>query len=179
MDISMDSRQPLSELGRRFATFRDASANPDECLETMSGTTRQVGGLRSESLFSGLPLTIDEPVSFGGTGKAPNPAEVMLAALGASIEVTMRCYADYFGIVVESIGVELTAELNTQGFFGTSPAVRSGFRSISARVKIVSEEEPHVISKLIEIANRFCPVLDNVRHPTEVTLTLDIARTGD
>lgn len=175
----METRQPLSELGRRFAKFREASANPDESLETMSGTTRQVEGLRSETLFSGLPLTIDEPVSFGGTGKAPNPAEVMLAALGASIEVTIKCYADYLGIKVDSIGVELTAELNTQGFFGTNAAVRSGFPSISARVKIVSDEEAKVVSKLIEIANRFCPVLDNVKHPTDVALTLDIARPSE
>lgn len=176
-----NNREPISELGRLFAKFRAASASgkPSECLETMSGTTRQVEGLRSESLFSDLPLTIDEPVSFGGTGKAPNPAEVLLAALGASMEVTIRCYADFMGISVETISVQLSAKMNTQGFFGTNANVRSGFRSISANVQIVSSEQSNVVIELIDIASRFCPVLDNVRDPTEVSLSLDIVKSGE
>ncbi|MER8671584.1 OsmC family protein [Mesorhizobium sp. M1156] len=180
MVLKTNNRQPISELGRLFAKFRAASAsgNPRECLETMSGTTRQVEGLRSESLFSDLPLTIDEPVSFGGTGKAPNPAEVLLAALGASMEVTIKCYADYMGISVESLSVKLSAEMNTQGFYGLNADVRSGLSSISAKVKIVSNEQSDVLLELFERASRSCPVLDNVRHPTEVALSLDIVKTG-
>lgn len=180
MVVKTNNRQPISELGRLFAKFRAASAsgNPRDYLETASGTTRQVEGLRSESLFSDLPLTIDEPVSFGGTGKAPNPAEVLLAAIGASMEVTIRCYADYMGISVESLSVKLSAEMNTQGFYGLNADVRSGFSSISAKVKIVSNEQSDVLLELFERASRFCPVLDNVRHPTEVALSLDIVKTG-
>ncbi|WP_165779565.1 OsmC family protein [Mesorhizobium sanjuanii] len=121
-------------------------------------------------------MTIDEPVSFGGTGTAPNPAEVMLAALGASIEVTVRCYADFLGVQVRSIGVELSAEMNSQGFFGTGAGIRSGFPAISAVVKIVSDEEPDAFSELLEIAERCCPVLDNVKRPTQVTLSLDVVK---
>ncbi|WP_192250127.1 OsmC family protein [Mesorhizobium caraganae] len=133
-------------------------------------------GLRSESRFGGLALTIDEPVSFGGTGAAPNPAEVLLAALGASIEVTVRCYADFLGMQVKSIGVELSAEMNSQGFFGTSEGVRPGFPAVSAIVQIVSDEEPEALSQLLEMAERCCPVLDNVRHPTEVLLSFDVVK---
>ncbi|MER9684067.1 OsmC family protein [Mesorhizobium sp. M0184] len=178
MGNNMNNRQPSTKLGRLFAQLRAASSSgePRECLETMSGRTQQVDGLRSESRFGDLALTIDEPVSFGGTGAAPNPAEVMLAALGASIEVTIRCYADFLGIQVRSIGVELSAEMNSQGFFGTSEGVRAGFPVISATVKIVSDEEPEAMSQLLEIAERCCPVLDNVRHPTEVALSFDLVK---
>lgn len=136
-------------------------------------------GLRSESRFGDLGLTIDEPVNWGGTGTAPNPAETMLAALGASIEVTIRCYADFLGIQVKSIGVELTAEMNSQGFFGLDTSVRAGFPVISATVKIASEVEPEAISELLEIAGRCCPVLDNVRHPTEVELSFDLVKPSE
>ncbi|WP_172751271.1 OsmC family protein [Ensifer sp. LCM 4579] len=124
-------------------------------------------------------MTIDEPVNWGGTGTAPNPAEAMLAALGASIEVTIRCYADFLGIQVKSLGVELSAEMNSQGFFGLDASVRAGFPVISATVKIASEEEPEAISKLLEIAGRCCPVLDNVRHPTEVALSFDLVKPSE
>lgn len=177
----MIDRKPSTKIGHLFAQLRSASStgNPADCLETMSGKTQQVVGLRSESIFSGHNLVIDEPTSFGGTGSAPNPAEVLMAAIGASIEVTTRLYADYLGIQVTSVGVELSAELNCQGFFGTNEAVRSGFSIISAKVNIVSGEEPEVISELLAIVERCCPVLDNVRHPTDVRLSVDLARPGE
>lgn len=177
----MNDRKPSTKLGHLFAQLRSASStgNPADCLERMSGKTQQVVGLRSESIFSGHNLVIDEPISFGGTGSAPNPAEVLMAAIGASIEVTTRLYADYLGIQIASVGVDLSAEMNCQGFFGTSDAVRSGFPTISAKVSIVSDEEPETISKLFAIAERRCPVLDNVRHPTDVRLSVDLKRSGD
>ncbi|UVK49008.1 OsmC family protein (plasmid) [Mesorhizobium sp. AR07] len=124
-------------------------------------------------------MTIDEPVSFGGSGQAPNPAEVMLAALGASLEVTIRCYAEYLNITVDSVGVDLSAELDTQGFFGINAHVRAGFPLITAKVNIVSSEEIEVISDLLEIASSLCPVLDNVKNPTNVYIELDIRKPGD
>ncbi|WP_198021764.1 OsmC family protein [Mesorhizobium sp. WSM3224] len=177
----MNDIQPSTELGRLFAQLRaeTSSGDPRVCVETMSGRTQQVEALRSESRFSGLALTIDEPVSFGGTGAAPNPAEVMLAALGASMEVTIRCYADFLGINVKSIGVELSAQMNSQGFFGTGEGVRSGFPAISATVKIVSDEQSEAISQLLTIAERCCPVLDNIRHPTEVALSFDLVKPSE
>ncbi|RJT26721.1 OsmC family peroxiredoxin [Mesorhizobium waimense] len=171
----MNDRRPSSELGHLFSKLRTSSAAgaAADCIEVMAGETEQVEGLRSESKFGNLTLTIDEPVSFGGTGTAPNPAEAMLAALGASIEVTIRCYAEFMGIQVTSIGVDLSAELNNQGFFGVNDAVRSGFPAISAKVKIASIEKPDVIAELIGVAGRCCPVLDNVRHPTDVKLSYE------
>ncbi|KAA3446913.1 hypothetical protein C7I87_29795 [Mesorhizobium sp. SARCC-RB16n] len=176
----MHDRQPSTKLGRLIAQLKAeiSAGDPRACIETMSGRTQQVEGLRSESRFSGLALTIDEPVSFGGTGAAPNPAEVMLAALGASMEVTIRCYADFLGISVKSIGVELSAQMNGQGFFGME-GVRSGFPVISAIVKIVSDEQSEAISQLLKVAERCCPVLDNVRHPTEVALSFDLAKPSE
>ncbi|MER9726633.1 MULTISPECIES: OsmC family protein [unclassified Mesorhizobium] len=171
----MTERVPTSTLGQVFAQLRTASAtgNPADCIEVMSGKTQQVVGLRSESIFSGHNLVIDEPISFGGTGTAPNPAEVLLAAIGASIEVTARVYAEYMGIDVTSIGVDLSAKLNSQGFFGTKEGIRSGFHHISAKVNIVSNDKPETIAELLEIVQRCCPVLDNVRAPTEVMVTID------
>lgn len=174
----MDNRQPSTKLGQMMARLREASSggNAGDCLEPMSGQTRQVEGLRSQAQFGDLAMVIDEPVAFGGTGMAPNPAEAMLAALGASIEVTIRCYADLMGIKVASIGVDLSGALNNRGFFGLDASVRAGFPRIGAIVRIVSEEDPEAVGELLEIAARCCPVLDNIRQPTDVALSLDLVR---
>ncbi|RZF24216.1 OsmC family peroxiredoxin [Paraburkholderia sp. UYCP14C] len=179
--VSIENGNPSSDLGRLIAQQRAeaSSLNAQECVDTFSGSTCLVEGLRSEGRFSDLVVTIDEPVKWGGTGRAPNPAEVMLAALGASIEITVKCYAEYLGIQVKSIGVELSAEMDSRGFYGVSPESRSGFSGVSAKVKIASDEPPEVISQLLEIAERCCPVLDNVRRPTEVVLSLDRVQPGE
>ena len=49
----------------------------EQQLEPMSGTVTEVRGLLNHARFSGHLLIVDEPVGFGGSGTAPNPAEVM------------------------------------------------------------------------------------------------------
>lgn len=161
----------LGELMRRFRGVA-LRGNPAECAEPMSGVTRQVTGLRSEGTFGGLPIVIDEPVVFGGTGSAPNPAEVALAALGASMEVTLRCYAEAREIPVKSISVALSGALDSRGFFGTDPAIRPGFGPIEATVTVESSATPEQVRELLGLVNQCCPVLDVFRSPQTVNVGL-------
>jgi pyruvate dehydrogenase E2 component (dihydrolipoamide acetyltransferase) len=165
----------MVNLGELMRQFRQVAlrGNPAECAEPMSGVTRQVQGLKSEGTFGGLKIVIDEPVVFGGTGLAPNPAEVALAALGASMEVTLRCYAEAQGVPVESISVALSGALDARGFFGTDPSIAPGFGPISATVTVESSAAPERVAELIEQVNRCCPVLDVFRSPQTVNVTLD------
>lgn len=164
----------MVNLGELMRTLRGVAlrGNPAECAEPMSGVTRQVTGLKSEATFGGLRMTIDEPVVFGGTGAAPNPAEAALAALGASMEVTFRCYAEYLGIPVNSISVALSGALDSRGFFGTDPSVRAGFGSIDATITVESSASAAQLEQLLTHVNNCCPVLDLFRAPTPVTVRL-------
>jgi len=165
----------MINLGELMRNLRNVAlrGNPAECAEPMSGVTRQVAGLRSEGTFGGLNVVIDEPVVFGGTGSAPNPAEVALAALGASLEVTLRCYAEYLGVPVKSISVALSGALDSRGFFGTDPAIRSGFGPLEVVVSVESPAAPAEVEKLMTHVNRCCPVLDVFRSPQTVNLRLN------
>lgn len=165
----------MSNLGGLMAQLRDVAlrGDPGQCAEPMSGVTRQAPGLlRSESEFNGLRMTIDEPVNFGGTGSAPNPAEAALAALGASMEVTLRCWAEYLKIPVTSISVALSGALDTRGFFATDPSVRAGFGPISATIHVDSPASAEQLEQLIGRVQQCCPVLDTIRAPTAVTVSL-------
>jgi putative redox protein len=144
---------------------------PDQCLERYAGETRQVEGLRSEASFGKFKFTIDEPAGFGGTDTAANPAEVLLGALGASIEVTCRVYAEYLGIPLRRVSVKLAGNLDICGFFDTDPAVRSGFDRIEAKVQIDSPASAADIARLLAKVERCCPVLETLRNGTPVKLT--------
>lgn len=156
---------------RHVQTARSGSVA--QCQERFAGVTRQVEGLRSEAQFGAFRFAIDEPLEFGGSNLAANPAEVMLAALGASIEVTCRVYAAYLGIALDRVSVQLSGNLDTRGFFDTDPRVRSGFDHIDARIRIDSPAGAADVKRLLDRIERCCPVLDTIRGGTRVRLTRD------
>ncbi len=55
---------------------------------------------------------IDEPASFGGADKGPNPEEVVLAAVGACQAITAALYAALLGIEIKRYEVNLKGYLD-------------------------------------------------------------------
>ena len=100
------------------------SGNAAACLEPMSGSTRQVSGFQCKATFGDLEMLVDEPVSFGGSGQAPNPAEVALAGLAASIQVTLLAYAQFLEADVRDVNIDISTSLDSRGFFGTDRQFR-------------------------------------------------------
>jgi uncharacterized OsmC-like protein len=147
---------------------------PAQLVEPQTVETRQVSGLRSEGRARQHVVTVDEPKDFGGTDLAPNPYEVALAWLGASLEVTCRVYADYLGIPVKSIGTQIRGDLNLRGFLDLAPDAPSGPERIDITLRIETDAGADEIERLMRHVRRSCPVLGLVRDPTPVTI--EVAR---
>ena len=161
----------LAELMRKYQAVAH-SGQVDECREPIVGSTVQQGGMRSEGRFGRHVVIVDEPTGFGGEDSAANPAEVLLAALGTSLSVTLRCHAALLGIAVGRITVDLAGDLDIRGFFDADPAVRSGFQDIRLKVAIESQATPDQLSRLLAAADRGCPMLDTCRGTTPITIEL-------
>jgi len=148
------------------------AGDADACREAMAGSVRQDEPFRTEGRFGHHVVVVDEPKSFGGSDTAANPAEVMLTGLCASIAVTLRCHAALLGLSVGRIEMSVAGDLDVRGFFDADPAVRSGFKCIAIGLKLESDASPERLNALIAAVERGCPVLDNVRAPTPVTLEI-------
>lgn len=148
------------------------AGEPDACREPIKGFTIQNGGMRAEGWFSRHVVVVDEPKGFGGEDSAANPAEVLLAALGASLSVTLRCHAALLGMSVGRIEVDLSGDLDIRGFFGTDPAIRSGFQSLTLKVALESDADAAQRARLMAAVERGCPVLDTCRGATSITIEL-------
>lgn len=69
---------------------------------------RRVGKFRTEIQMGEHRLTADEPVAAGGDGAGPDPYDLLLAALGACISMTLTLYANRKAWPLEGVEVELS-----------------------------------------------------------------------
>jgi putative redox protein len=158
------------------ATQADLRANADHAVATFSANARQIEGLRSETKIRQFSLTVDEPPNLGGTDTGPNPVELVLASLATCQEITYRAYATALGIPLESVSVKLEGSLDLRGFFAVKDGVRAGFSEIHGVVNLRSHATAADLAKLKEVVDAHCPVLDILRAPVPVDLTLKTER---
>lgn len=157
-------------LKRSQAALRDGTAiNP---LQVKVSSESQ-GGFESRIQIRDFALTVDQPKGFEGGNAGPKPSEVLLAALASCQEITWRLYADALGIRLDGVKVELTGTQDLRGFLDVSGEVPAGFQEISGEVTIDSPASDEEIAKLREVVDSHCPVLDDLRRPVKVELSLN------
>ena len=143
---------------------------PQEAVATLTVSTRQVAGLRSEARIRDFRITVDEPHALGGTDSGPKPTELILAALGVCQEVTYRLYAESLGIPLSHVSVKVEGRSDLRGLFGADDSVRPGFRDVRAVVEIESPASSEEIERLRQFVDAHCPVLDILRNVTPTKL---------
>ncbi len=148
-------------------------ASPDDAIVTFTASSRLAEGLRCEVEARQFRFAVDEPVALGGEDSAPNPVEYLLAALATCQEITYRLYADALGIPLDDVSVTLEGDIDLRGFLDVDDAVPPGFGAIRSTVALSSSADDETLLRLKRAVDRHCPVLDNLRNPTPVTLRLD------
>jgi uncharacterized OsmC-like protein len=115
-----------------------------------------------------LRFALDRQV--GGLHDAPNPGDLLCAALAACQDGTIRMIANLLGIELEELEVEVKGELDVRGCLGAHPDVRVGFDSLECAVRLVaaSGTHPQRLEALLDAAERFCVNLDTLSGGTDV-----------
>lgn len=121
--------------------------------------TTRVGssGYRTEVETRNHGLVVDEPVSLGGTDTGPTPYELLLAALGSCMSITLRMYADRKGWALERVEVALRTSRSHEVDCEHCVTARVGITHIQRRLELVGRLSDEQRAKLREIADR-CPV---------------------
>jgi len=126
----------------------------------------------------GFTVPIDEPRELGGNDTAPNPVELLLAALGGCQEIVYRAFAAVLGIEIERIEVHAKGHLDLHGFLGLSENVPPGFNAISFTTRIVSPASSESIKQLAALVEKHCPVQDTLARPIPVSGKVELQRPG-
>jgi pyruvate dehydrogenase E2 component (dihydrolipoamide acetyltransferase) len=166
--------QPSASLRERLLAFAAEILHAPVPRETVAVTVARENTFTHRARTSrGLALVLDEPEHFGGTGQAPDPAEALLAALGASLSVTLTAHAALAEIDVLEVAVALSGDIDGRSFFDPRGAFQhGGLLDVRAAVTITSRAPRPRVRALLDDAVRASPVLRSLRRRPRVTLLL-------
>jgi uncharacterized OsmC-like protein len=132
-------------------------------------------GIEDASRNSPFVLEGDEPPVLLGTNAGPNAVETVLSALASCLTVGIVYNAAARDIKVESLIFALEGDIDLQGFLGLSDRVRPGYQNIRLSCTVRSDAPREKLEELWEYVQRTSPVLDIVRNPVPVSLTIENA----
>lgn len=115
----------------------------------------------------------DEPPVLLGANGGPNAVEAVLHALASCLAVGFVYNAAAQGIKIESLEFDLEGDLDLHAFLGLSDQVRPGYENIRLSYRVKSDAPREKIVALCDYVQKTSPVLDIVRNPVPVTISLE------
>ena len=106
----------------------------------------------------------------GGAGDVACSGDLLMGALAACQEVTLRMVAAAMGIELEALEVEVSGRADLRGTLAISRDVPVGVTGIkcTTRVKVKQGTNPERARRLLENAERYCVVLNTLRDGVAV-----------
>ena len=173
-DVDLDRLQEL---------VSEAEVNPSLGFEV---TTRWTGQFRSESRPGPIVLgngdkverhhviLADEPEEILGSNEAPNPQELLMAALNACMTVGYVAGAAARGIRLTSLEIETSGALDLRGFFNLSDQVAPGYPSLQYVVKIAGDGTPEQFAEIHAEVQATSPNFDNLARAIRMDAKLEV-----
>jgi uncharacterized OsmC-like protein len=112
----------------------------------------------------------------GGEGDVPCSGDLLLGALAACQEITLRMVAANMGIEITNLRIDVEADWDARGTLAMGREFPVGIRAIRCRttVSIAEDVNGERAERLLRSAERYCVVLDTLRTGVEVDATIDV-----
>lgn len=119
-----------------------------------------------------MVFDIDEPPVLLGQDRGANPVEYLLVGLSGCVTTAMVAHAAARGITIKSLETFLEGDLDVQGFLGLSKTIPVGYQGITITFKIDADLTVAEKEELVQLAQRYSPVLHSIINPVPVRLKL-------
>lgn len=114
-------------------TFRATTAWQGRLRSTTEITSYDAGG---QTIVRRHRISSDEPLELLGDNTAPNPQDMLLAALASCMMVGFVAGACSEGIELESLEIDTELALDLRGVFALDPSIPPGARAIKYTVRV-------------------------------------------
>ncbi len=140
--------------------------------QTRSESTVESYTLAGQEIKRTFRIAADEPEELLGTNGAPNPQELLMAAVNACMMVGYVAQAAVRGIELESCRIETQGELDLRGFLGLDDKVPAGYRQLHYTVSIKGNGTRAQFEEIHEAVQATSPNYFNMARPIEMIGTL-------
>ena len=172
----------LNALGEVVDAIQD---DPTQAKVAFNVTTRWTGQTRSESTVDGFTIAgnrvarshkivADEPCELLGGDSAPNPQELLMAAVNACMTVGYVAGAALHGITLDSLEIATRGSLDLRGFLGLDDAVPPGYEAIDYDVRIKGNGTPEQFEEIHQTVMKTSPNYFNISRPIRMNGTLRV-----
>ena len=124
-----------------------------------------IGGWQVHRNFT---IDADEPFELCGRNTAPNPQELLMAALNACLTERYVAGAAQRGITLQRVRVESAGALDLRGLFGLEASVAPGYETIRYTARLKGFATPEQLQELHEAVVRTSPNFFNITRPVKV-----------
>jgi len=107
----------------------------------------------------------------GGNGTLACSGDMLLEALVGCAGVTLRAVATAMGIPLRHARVSAEGDLDFRGTLGVAKDVPVGFREIRLKFDLDTDATEDQRAKLIQLTERYCVVLQTLRHAPPIVTT--------
>lgn len=111
----------------------------------------------------------------GGAGDLACSGDVLLAALAACQEITIRMVAAAMNLTLTKLELTVEGDLDFRGTMGVDPEAAVGFERIRTKVVLAADAPPDRLERLVQRAERYCVVNATLRQPPELVTTFETA----
>ncbi len=149
--------------------FRVRSEWKGQTRSRTSVTSYTIGGQQVHRAFT---IDADEPFELLGRNTAPNPQELLMAALNACITVGYVAGAAANGITLDKLEIETSGALDLRGFLGIDASVPAGYETIRYVVHIKGDGAPEQFRAIHDTVMKTSPNYFNLTRPIRIDAQL-------
>ncbi|OAJ55997.1 osmotically inducible protein C [Paraburkholderia ginsengiterrae] len=128
-----------------------------------------IGGEKHQRHFE---IAADEPGELLGKNSAPNPQEVLMAALNACMSVGYIANAAAMGIKVDKLEIQTEGQLDLRGFLGLDENVKPGYEEVRYTVTLRTSAPKEKVEELHRLVMKTSPNFSNFASAIRMVPTL-------
>jgi uncharacterized OsmC-like protein len=166
----MNLRELQAPIKRRYEENPDAARITMTARSAPSDLADPLHVAITPDAVPGLTWRSGAHPGVGGTDDVPCSGDLLMGALAACQEVTVRMVAAAMGVELEALEVEVSGRADLRGTLAMSRDVPVGVTAITCttHVRVKEGTNPERARRLLENAERYCVVLSTLRSGVAV-----------
>ena len=174
--IDTTALQSFAQSVAEDASKRHASFNVKTEWKGQTRTVARVSrySLSGETHSRDFEIAADEPHELLGENTAPNPQELLMAALNACVSVGYVANAAMMGIKIHSLEIETDGTLDLRGFLGLDESVNPGYDEVSIVIRLHTDAPREQVEALHNTVLKTSVNYANFSNAIRMVPTLEI-----